>query len=140
MTIITCIDKDGNSNNFKYVLKHENTEDGKVWKFSVIPEDDQFIDFYYLTATEINKNKIKITMINHHNQPMYSAKGITEKLIEVLHSISEMNVASSSNNKLFQSFKAEYRTPPATKVWMRLIEQGLAIYDEESDTFNYIGD
>ena len=138
MCLIECVDREGIRNNFKYILaKDENSEDRIEWKFSVIPEDEKFADFFYLTAEEINDETLKITMINHHNQDIYIAKGIPEKIIQELSILSEMKVISSSNKSQYQSFESEFRTPSATKVWERIRNFGNATYDSEQDIYSY---
>jgi len=138
MCLIECIDRYNFRNNFKYTLqKDENFEDRMEWKFSVIPEDEKFLDFFYLTAEEVDNKTLKITMINHHNQDIYIAKGIPEKIIEQLSILSEMKIISSSNKVQYQSFESEFRTPPATKVWERIKGMGNATYDIEKDIYTY---
>jgi len=138
MCIIECTSKEGIKNNFKYKLsRNENFEDRLEWKFSVIPEDENFTDFFYLSAEEVNSETLKVTMINHHNQDIYIAKGIPERIIRELAIISGQRVISSSNKTQYQSFGAEFRTPPATKVWDRIKTIGNATYDSEKDIYSY---
>ena len=42
---LSCIDKDGNENNFKYSLSESEENDCKKWIFKVIPEQDMPGDF-----------------------------------------------------------------------------------------------
>lgn len=137
MKTITCIDKTGNPHNFKYTYEIDNDDGKRIWKFIIIPEHEIYKDFFFFSAKEITDNQIKVTMINSHNQGAYSSKGIPEKIIEELQLLTGKEIISSSNNPLSKSFLEEYRTPPATKVWERLIAKGLASYDEQMDTYKF---
>ena len=138
MKQITCIDKDGYKNNFLYSLEIEKINDYNQWKFSVIPDDGLCSDFFFFSGETISDEKIKITMMNNHNQEIYSGKGIPERLIEELHIITGKDIVSSSNNPHKKVLEEEYRTPPATKVWQRLVNINRASYNTEDDLFTFI--
>jgi hypothetical protein len=135
MTTINCLDKNGIPHNFKYFYEVENDEGMDVWKFMVIPESEIYEDFFFFSAKETVDNCLKVTMINNHNQIEYSAKGIPERIIQELRNLSNKVIISSSNNPLYKSFDGEFRTPPADKFWNRLVTQGKASYDIETDTY-----
>lgn len=138
MTIITCIDKDGIENNFKYSLEVVEDENYKKWNFMVIPANEIFKDFFFFSAQETKEKQVKITMMNNHNQKEYSAKGIPEKLIQTISLITNQPILSSSNISKYKSFEEEYRTPQATKVWERLKKEGKAHYNEQTDTYRLV--
>ena len=135
-TSFQTIDKEGNTQTFKYNFIKEVLFGREKWHFRVIPEDEFCDDFFYLGATAINKDTLKITGVNRHNQIVYSAKGIPEKIILELGYLSGKKVISSSNNSKSKYFEDEFRTPAAAKVWQRLVEQGLAFHNEETDIFS----
>lgn len=135
MISITCIDKDGQPNNFKCCYEKDYIDYLETWKFTIFPENEIYADFFFLSAQETSDHFMKITMMNNHNQACYSAKGIPEKIIETLQNLSGKTIISSSNNPVYQSFNEEYRTPPATKVWERMKLKGMASYDEQKDTY-----
>lgn len=85
----------------------------------------------------MDDKNLKIVMMNNHHQEEYIAKGIPEKIIEELSTLSEKIIISSSNKNNYKSFAAEFRTSPATKVWERIVNNGLAEYNDEKDIHTY---
>jgi len=135
-TSFETIDKEGKTQTFKYKYETELTFEREKWHFVIVPEDEVYDDFFYLGATAISDDTLKITTVNRHNQIIYSAKGITEKIIQILALLSGKKVISSTNNPAFKFFDEEFRTPAATKVWQRVVQQGFATYDAETDIFS----
>ena len=69
--------------------------------------------------------------------PQYTGKGITERLIEESANFLELTIISSTSNPNKKVLNTEFRTVPATKVWERLKNQGLASYNEEDDIYTF---
>ncbi len=132
---ITCIDRNGQEVIFRYELAESEEHDKQKWIFRVLPENLQAADWFEFGITMINDNTGKITVMNNRGIEQYSAKGIPEKLIEVASEVLNIEISSSSNNPQRKTFDTEWRTPAATKVWQRLVEQGRAIYSQDDDTF-----
>ena len=130
---ITCVGKDGQERIFKYHLKESEENGKKKWIFMVVPENLQFYDWFEFSVLDINDNNGKVVMMKHNNRPEYIAMGIPERLIEESHIQLKLTIKSSSN----KSNAGEYRTQPADKVWERLVEKGIAEYNEEADEYTY---
>jgi hypothetical protein len=92
--------------------------------------DSQSFEF---TLVEEEDGSLKITMMHHHDDPRYAAKGIPDSAIPEIARITDKLIRSSSNTR--PSTGSERRSEHATKVWQRLEERGMARYDNERDVY-----
>jgi hypothetical protein len=137
MSEIECIDRDGNVNVFLYSYKIDDFNNHYVWVFTIIPKGQNYNDFFSFSATEINQDTMKVTMMSHNNKIIYKAKGIPERMIEELNKITRKKIISSTNNPNSKILPEEFRTPRATKVWNRLLNNDRAIFDIENDIYTF---
>jgi hypothetical protein len=134
---IVCTDRNGNQNLFKYSLD-ESDEDGNAkWIFRVMPFDLNATDWFEFGITVINPTIGKVTMMNNRNMVQYKGKGITEKLIEEAANVLGLTIISSTNNPKTKSLLTEWRSEAAGVIWKRLINQGLASFNEQEDIYTF---
>jgi len=136
MPFINCLGRDNVRRIYEYSLDHD--ENARSWTFRVVPVNEPYTDFFEFTVTEVSPQTIKITSIENRRLPMYTARGIPEALIAEAYYILHHSVISSSNIAAAKSFANEFRTPPATKIWERLVQQGHAHYVRNTDTYWFI--
>lgn len=134
---IICVGRNEVITVFKYSLEEFETFGYKKWIFRIVPEDLQFIDWFEFSVAEIGDDTGKVITMNNNNQKGYSAKGIPDKMIEEASKKLNLNIISSSNKKGGKFFDNEWRTTDATKVWNRLVQNGLANYNYELDFYTY---
>lgn len=89
-------------------------------------------DFFELCLFQVEKDTYQVMMINNAGQECYSKKGIGESLIAHLAVTRKIKINSSPT--MSECFNY-CRTNAATKVWQRLVSQGLAKYDEKNDIY-----
>ena len=135
MSEIECIDRDGNVDVFIYRYEKDKLDNNYIWDFNIFPKGDSNIDSFSFSATEINLNTIKVTMMKHQEEVIYKAKGIPEKMIEELYKITNKTIISSTNNPKAKILAEEFRTPQASKVWERLLNNEKAVYDIKNDIY-----
>ena len=134
-TEIIGVGKGGVATTFKYSVEIDNVNGKDVSNFSLIPENEQFVDLFSFSITHINDTTAKVTVMDAHHRPEYSAKGIPEALIKEANLITGKRIISS---KSYVEEGGEFRTQHATKVWNRLVDEGRAEYDNDSDTYTYL--
>ena len=132
----SCSGIDGIENNFFYNL--ENSEfDNTEWIFRIIAEDILNDNPFLFSVKEFDEGNAKVIMMNHHNNVDYIAKGIPEKIIEISAIKLNKSIHSSSNIAEYKIFDGEFRSLSADKVWERLVNKNLAIYNTQTDIFTY---
>ena len=109
------------------------------WTFRIMPVEEQCNDHYEFTITRVDEWTGKVTQIHRNFIDYYSGKRIGDKMIEVASEVLGLNIISSSNNGEYTSFDPEWRTPPATRIWDRLVDRGIASYDSKTDIYRYPG-
>lgn len=134
---ITCIDRDGNPNQFKYSLEKSERGGMVEWTFRVMPFDSAVNDWFEFVVTVISSTVGKVTMMTNNNMAEYKGKGIPEKMIEEAAHVLKLTIISSTNKSVKKLPPSEFRTIAATKVWERLREKGQALYDEEEDIYTF---
>ena len=138
MPLINCTGLNNVRSTFEYTVEPTENDVPRIWTFRVIPVNEPYSDFFEFAVTEIDAQTVKVTAIDKHYQAVYSAKGIPEALIAEANRILNRNIISSTNAGAAKSFSNEYRTPSATKVWIRLVEQGHAVLNPATDIYSFI--
>ena len=136
MKKINCITREKIEIDFYYIYEtlFENGRNKHYFKvYSDNIEEEDFAEFEFI---EIDKVTLKPIMMEHHYIEKYVAKGIPERIIEVVQNITNKNVISSSNKR--KILDTEYRTESSEKVWERLVQQNKAEYKNENDIYRYI--
>jgi len=128
MNTINCIDRNGNSKTFFYTdMEYKNT--GEVL-FKVYEDEKQEGEFFQFNLKPCH-NELRVTMMNHHSDSKYIAKGIPDALIRLAANKYKKDITSSTNKEEHKCFKNEYRTDKVAKVFQRLG----AVYDKEKDLY-----
>jgi hypothetical protein len=135
---IVCTDRKGNQHYFKYSIEESDDEGFLKWIFKVLPFDLNAPDWYEFSITVIRPGIGKVTLMDNRNMPQYRGKGITERLIEESANFLGLTIISSTCNPNKKVLSTEFRTIPATKVWEKLKNQGLASYNEEDDIYTFL--
>lgn len=137
---ITCIDKDGNKNDFRFNLAETKDEyDRRKWVFKIIPAIEDVDDWFEFSIVKINDATGKVSAMNNNREKKYMAKGIPNKMIEETAEVLMLQIISSTNNESFKLLYTEWRSLDAEKVWKRMVKEGRAEYDLRTDTFTFIG-
>jgi hypothetical protein len=137
-TEIKCTDRNGSPSQFKYSMDESEEEGNVKWVFRVMPFDLNASDWYEFAITVINPTVGKVTVMDNRDLVQYRGKGITEKMIEEAANVLGLTVISSTNKSQKKLLLTEWRTPAATKIWNRLLDQGRATYNEEDDIYTFI--
>ena len=128
MGTITCVGRDGGSRTYEYSVTRVRDE----WLYRVRstppPTSGGTLE---LTVKEVSDTEVMVTMMHHHWQPEYAARGIPDALLPRIREELEQTVASSPS----AGSGNVYRTPDATKVWERLKNAGIASYSESEDVY-----
>ena len=128
--LLQCTGRDGETRQFKYKCIPEQFSQSYSYHVYAIPPLDSG-EFFELTVEDMENDALKITMMENHKIPEYSATGIPDALIPHIAKTFQKAVVSSSNGVR----AGEFRTPDATKVWDRLVTNGMATKDEETDSY-----
>jgi hypothetical protein len=137
MINIDCKGKDGTIVTFEYESEQKDFLDGTEWVFRIYPLDKRMPDFFEFCITRIDEKTGKVTMMHHHNQSEYRAKGIPERMIEEAHKVLKLQIISSTNSKTHKVLVNEYITESAKKVWERLVDRGKAFFDNQRKVYIY---
>ncbi len=128
----------GNSVQAWYTIREFVTEDGiRKQEFRTYLDDDneEEEDWFDFKIAFLTDGSIKVTDM-FVGKASHRKKGIPDALILEIKRLYNKKVISSSNkNKLVRS---EWRKPPATKVWERLVLKNKANYNSQTDTFELI--
>lgn len=131
MQILTCTDPRGNSSDFEYSVSRDVR--ATTWTYRVRPKGaDAYSNFFELSVVELDASAVRVTMINNHNHPPVSAKGIPDALLPHIARELGRQVQSSPGSGPAGDV---YRTEAATKVWQRLKKNGKADFDEPRDIY-----
>lgn len=133
---ISCIGKDGLSNQFYYNYSVSRGFPIEHRMTIYASPDYSDLEFFELTAKEIDENKLKIITIMKNSEALYGAKGIPDSAIPEMIKLSEKHVVSSSNNADMGG--NEFRSDDATKMWKRLVACEKAKYESSIDRYEYI--
>ena len=76
-------------------------------------------------------------MMNHHQIPEFSQKGIPDFIIPWLYNKHKLRIHSSTNCTSNKFFEEEKQESLATKVWDRLIGKGIASFDNTTNRYFY---
>lgn len=138
METITCIDKEGNSNEYYFYLI-PNILNGmfghEVKIFSI--ETLNYGRCFPILIYHVSDFEIKIKNIHHSDYPEFKAKGIPDVIIPKLSKLFFKDIISCSNEKAFQHFENEGRTENADKYWKRLVNKGAAFFENEKNIFRF---
>lgn len=136
MKTIKCIGRDGLEREFFCSDTEIEGLIKKKYTYRIRPSDSEPQESFEFTVEEVDNSTVKVVMMNAHNEPTYSAMGISETMIEECAMTLGKTIVSSSNR---HKNSDEYRTEPATKVWRRLEKLGRAIYNVDWDRFTFLG-
>ena len=92
------------------------------------PADDSFA-----VTLQPFRDGSRVSEINHFSKEWYSRKGIGDSLLPALAHITGRPVYSSSN--LHPIPEGEFRTVPAGRLWLRLVQRRAAEYLRDDDRF-----
>lgn len=135
---MTCVDKNGNKNEFKYSFEVGEEEGFQKISYQVVPAEINIDDWFEFSLIRINETTAKIYAMNNNSIPELSGKGIPEKLIEIAASQFNSTIISSSNNPKSKHLETEWRSISANKVWDRLVANNKAKYDSHLDVYTYL--
>lgn len=135
---LACVGQDGVSRT--YYLDGEQEQMGsKAWTFRVHlhnpPRHDED-DWFDMNLVPFGVGEFMISSIANHGKCWYAKKGIGDALIPRAAHFLGARIVSSSNRK--RRSKDEFRTCPAEKIWKRLVDKQLAIYDPDEDRYQTV--
>lgn len=134
---MVCIDRYGNSNNFRYSIDNSEEEDFEKIIYRVIPADIETNDWFEFSVAKIGDSTGKIVTMNNNGVPELSGMGISEKLIEIAAEQLKLKIITSSNIEAAKLLTGEWRSVSASGVWKRIVRQSKATYDRELDVYTY---
>jgi len=136
--MITCTGKDGSIAEFDYEEIDDWFDDDHTKKhFLIYPKgQNETLEKFDFEVVDLTDEQVMVTMMHNHGSPLYTAKGIPEAMIIHLAEKLGKNVRSSS--QLHPTLDPEFRELGATKVWKRLVDQGLAKENTENDYYYLI--
>lgn len=88
--------------------------------------------FFELTLSPIDSDTLKVIAICAHHR-RYRRRGIPEALLPRVSELCRARLRSSSNRGENSN---EWRTSESTRMWRRLVANGLASYDPVQDEFS----
>lgn len=92
--------------------------------------------WFNLTIRPIDSNTLLSMFMDATMTPQYRGKGIPEALLIEIARCPGVRIVSCSNRDGRKLFKEESRNCKATKVWLRLQDQGLASYCPDTDRYS----
>lgn len=104
----------------------------------ISPSGINTTEFYQIDLTISNDGTPLITNLQNYKFPLVSGKGLAEVFIEILNSYVGGGLKSSSNNLQCHKIVGEFRTESATRIWEKLLSNGLAIYDIVEDRYIFV--
>ena len=126
----------GNDGVHTFSYEFDFDEAAKEWHFRVLtvppPENRDFFEF---TLKILDDTSVRQTSIEHHGSAYYAAKGIPAAVLPIAAANIEKTIVSSPT---FGESSNVFRTPDATKIWNRLVEKELAIYDDKTGIFKLL--
>lgn len=139
MTPIKCVGKDGVEREFYYSTEEDTLD--HVWMFRVYKnqnsEGDSGFEVKYKPISDFVWMQAGIY---HHGNQEYSGKGIPEVIIpEVSRNRKVLIVSSPSQAQPTEYEENIFRTPDATKMWQRLVNKEIAVYNSNADIFVLLG-
>lgn len=138
MTFIQTIGKDKITYDFKYVYENYICDTCKIPKvsFMIYFADDSYDDFFDFKIAPLDEFTVKITDMFLDTRMRFKGKGIPETMIlEVQRLFPDRQIISSTNKNEFSRVCNEWRSVPGSRVWGRLVEKGLASYNNFEDIY-----
>ena len=130
---IRATDIEGNEGTYHY--SYTATSYGNPHRIRVWPTAARAGEYFELSAWDIEAEGVKIdTMVNNRG-PELSKKGVPEGAIVELAALLGTFVRSSPQGA--STNLSNHRNDNATKVWERLVERGLASFDEGKDHYQH---
>ena len=133
METITCIGKDNQSRTFELCCVENPFK--QRWTFFAytdprLPSGENYQASFVADPDDLTIVR-SVGMFAH--APEYQKVGLPEATILHAAKVIGRRIVSSRNNE--EKSNGEYRSLTAEKVWQRLVSQGLATYDNETDSF-----
>jgi hypothetical protein len=140
MESIKCVGRFGLVNDFllQADAEIENYKNHSNFIYRIYSKDkfDENV-FFEITLSITDSNIAIITMMNHHQIPEFSQKGIPDFIIPWLYNKHKLRIHSSTNCTSNKFFEEEKQESLATKVWDRLIGKGIASFDNTTNRYFY---
>lgn len=123
-------DRSGTPRSFQVSVEYDGSSSGTVY-FKVLEDgaDPWKIEGFDVTLIEGEDGALRIDAVWGHQT--HRAAGIPDSLLPELSRQLGKRILSSSNRD-----SAESRNDEAEKMWKRLVEKGLARYDEQADRYS----
>jgi hypothetical protein len=144
---VNAIGKDKKNRHFKYVCceikKHYDLLDKDSiylhYEIKVSKEEDFEANEYgyRATAVAIDSQKAISTEMFAENET-YRELGLPEAILYELAKLSKRKIYSSSNKLAKHILRGEFRDEDAEKVWLRLVNSGKAIFDEDTNRYELL--
>jgi hypothetical protein len=132
MKELTCTGVDGISNTF-YFDKKDHDCDGSI-SITVWVKPQREGNSLELLLVPFDSSSYRIQMITHNRKSEFKAKGIPDTLLPVVSQQLKKRIISSRKRKITGC--DEYRTDEADKMWDRLVEKGIAEYDNTTGRYS----
>jgi hypothetical protein len=127
----SCIGRDGVQRVFKYTLDKDLLS--SQWNYRVTTDQPLSSgEFFELNLAELDEATVRVAWISHHNVEEYRMKGIPEEIIQIASKELGRTVQSSPE---YGDTNDVRRSSEATKVWKRLVAQGIATHNESTDIY-----
>jgi hypothetical protein len=125
---LKCTGKNGIERAYDCIIEQDND----IWHFSVFDKEHKLTNPSQLTVRHICSDIFQVAMMTHNGEQAYSKMGIHDALIPFAAKHLAAKVISSKGSNL-QS--GDYQLETARKVWLRLVETGQAVSNENTGRF-----
>lgn len=124
-TPIRCIGRDGAERTFYWDREDGRQAEGRgfVLRFYETPIGPG--DFFEARLVEYGDEELQVVMLSHHSKTVFMARGLPEAALLQAAADTTRTVVSSVNGANTRLLN-EHQEPEAEKVWLRLVDRGLA--------------
>jgi len=128
---LSCLRASGTKQQFE--VRVEGVNQGDVWFYYAkpLPPENQGEETYFASVKRVGQDLWQTEGLNNDLPKQFHGCGITRALIPQIAIHRSARIRSSRHRPA----EGETRTEDATKVWRRMVDEGLARYDSAEDRF-----